>query len=396
MTWEKVKFSDLIDKIENGSRPKGGVDESGDIPSIGAEHLNDQGSFDFSKIKKISNDFFNKLNSGRINQDDIILVKDGATTGKVSYVDKSFPFKEASINEHVFCIRVNQEKLNSKYAFYYLFSEYGQREILLDFHGATVGGISKGFSDKVGIPLPPLSTQLHIASILDHANNLRQLNKQLLQKYDELAQSVFLEMFGDLVKNEKGWKTIRLSDCIEFLTSGSRGWAKYYTEKTGDVFLRINNVGRNRLLLDDIAYVNAPDNAESKRIKTKSGDVLLSITADLGRTAVIPADFPIAYINQHLALIRVKQDLINSFFLSAMISNDFGQNQIKKVTKGGVKSGLNFNDIKGIEIRNPSLEIQNTFEKIIIGIEDQRKSVIHNIEICDNLFQSLMQHAFNN
>jgi len=94
--------------IESGSRPKGGVGTDGEIPSLGAEHLNDEGGFDFSKLKKVSRDFYSKQKRGIINISDILLVKDGATTGKVSYVGEDFIYKEASINEHLFRIQTKK------------------------------------------------------------------------------------------------------------------------------------------------------------------------------------------------------------------------------------------------------------------------------------------------
>ena len=92
------------------------------------------------------------------------------------------------------------------------------------------------------------------------------------------------------------WPLARLGTLLTFLTSGSRGWAAHYAAE-GDLFLRIQNVGRNKLLLDDTAFVRAPDTAEARRTQVQAGDVLLSITADLGRTAVIPDDIGRAFIN---------------------------------------------------------------------------------------------------
>src|SRR5438876_1039059 len=135
----------------------------------------------------------------------------------------------------------------------------------------------------------------------------------------------YLQRLGDPVTNPKGWKTESLGNRIAFITSGSRGWAQYYTNK-GAMFLRIQNVGINQLLLDDLAFVQVPDTAEGRRTQVRGGDLLLSITADLGRTAVIPENFPEAYINQHLALLRLKE--LNPVFLAGFISTPGGKAQI--------------------------------------------------------------------
>ena len=99
------------------------------------------------------------------------------------------------------------------------------------------------------------------------------------------------------------WEVAELGSLLTFLTSGSRGWAGYYAE-SGVPFLRIQNVGRNRLMLDDLAFVRPPSTAEAARTSVQAGDVLLSITADLGRTAVVPQGLGKAYINQHLSILR--------------------------------------------------------------------------------------------
>ena len=154
--------------LENGLRPKGGVRGILEgIPSLGGEHLNADGGFNFEKIKYIPAAFFESLNKGRIYPDDIIVVKDGATTGKTSFVDNNFPHNRAAVNEHLFIVRVDPKVASPKYVFYYLFSSEGQKQILLDFRGATVGGISRNFPLKVTLPIPSQTEQEQIVSEIE-------------------------------------------------------------------------------------------------------------------------------------------------------------------------------------------------------------------------------------
>ena len=154
--------------LESGLRPKGGVGGIlKGIPSLGGEHLNADGGFIFQKIKYIPEDFFDVLNKGHIYPNDIIVVKDGATTGKTSFVDSDFPHKRAVVNEHLFVVRVDPKVAFPKYVFYYLFSSEGQKQILSDFRGATVGGISRNFPQKVDVPIPSMPKQTQIANFLD-------------------------------------------------------------------------------------------------------------------------------------------------------------------------------------------------------------------------------------
>ena len=154
--------------LESGLRPKGGVGGILDgIPSLGGEHLNTDGGFIFEKIKYIPEDFFETLNQGHIYPNDIIVVKDGATTGKTSFVDNDFPYKRAVVNEHVFIVRVDPKVAFPKYVFYCLFNNEGQKQILSDFRGATIGGISRDFPRNVNVSIPAMAEQIHIANFLD-------------------------------------------------------------------------------------------------------------------------------------------------------------------------------------------------------------------------------------
>src|SRR5262249_38057143 len=151
---------------------------------------------------------------------------------------------------------------------------------------------------------------------------------------------------------------VLLGDEITFLTSGSRGWAEYYADK-GDIFIRIQNLKGGRLSLDDVAFVNAPDSAESRRTKVEPGDVLLSVTADLGRTAVVPAGIAKANINQHLVLLRFRE--MNPTFVSYQLASTGGQQQFAKLNRAAVKAGLNFNDGKSVSLLKPPRHQQERF-----------------------------------
>lgn len=200
-------------------------------------------------------------------------------------------------------------------------------------------------------------------------------------------------MFGDPVTNPKGWEVVEMGSLLKFLTSGSRGWAQYYSE-TGDLFLRIQNVRGGRLLLDDIAYVTPPESAEGRRTRVIKGDVLLSITADLGRTAVIPDGLGTAYINQHLALLRLNEKQVSSTYLAFFLASVGGQRQFERMNREGVKAGLNFTDIRGIHVILPPLKLQRKYEAFLNAQNEALNNIYKAIEASESLFNSLLQRAF--
>ena len=205
--WENITLSNFI-TLESGSRPRGGVRGILEgIPSLGGEHLNAEGGFNFEKIKFIPEEFFKSLNDGRIEPNDIIVVKDGATTGKTSFVGNDFPYQRAAVNEHCFIVRVDPEIALPKFVFYYLFSSEGQGQILLDFRGATVGGISRNFPLKVNVPIPQLTEQEQIVSEIEQhlsvSNEIEATIKSEIKRAERLRQSILKHAFsGKLVSQD--------------------------------------------------------------------------------------------------------------------------------------------------------------------------------------------------
>jgi type I restriction enzyme S subunit len=257
--------------------------------------------------------------------------------------------------------------------------------------GASYPAVSDSVVRGSTLPLPPLSEQRRIAAILDQADELRTKRRAALAALDGLAQAVFVEMFGDPISLGSKWNVLELGSVLDYLTSGSRGWAAHYAE-SGDLFLRIQNVGHDELRMDDVAFVKAPDTAEARRTKVASGDVLLSITADLGRTAVVPVGLGPAFINQHLAIVRTRAFVPR--FLSAYLSSPSGQSQVLSKNRQGVKAGLNFDDIRSLRIPCPPISRQQEFslrmDSLAAFALQQRRSTTS----LDALFASIQYRAF--
>ncbi len=201
--WERKILAEVLEIIESGSRPKGGVFEIKEgIPSIGAEHLNSFGGFNFDNIRFIPKEFYEGMNKGKIQKGDVLVVKDGATTGKVSFVGDSFPYAHAAINEHVFRLRV-KEPLEQEFLFWFLYSPSGQEQIQQEFHGSAQGGINQKFVNSVCIPIPSLSEQRRIVSYLKQkmaeVEKLRNAIEKQLEAINALPQAILRKAFrGEL------------------------------------------------------------------------------------------------------------------------------------------------------------------------------------------------------
>ena len=181
-----------------------------------------------------------------------------------------------------------------------------------------------------------------------------------------------------LGKVPASWSVKRLRYCAGMVTSGSRGWAEFFSE-SGALFLRITNLDRESisLKLDDLQRVEPPDGAEGARTLTKAGDLLISITADLGSVAVIPPGFESAYISQHLSLVRLDSDDIDPNWIANSILSLAGKYQLNTAGYGGTKIQLSLSDIKDITFCHPSSldEQQSVLRAVKQEIERNNKLI---------------------
>ena len=344
----------------------------------------------YIQIEDLRNEFnlkYTNQNGVEVNKNDVIIAWDGANAGTIGFNLDGY------IGSTLARLRIVNNNFDPNFLGWLL---KGKFEFLRSqCTGATIPHISKQVLEAISIPSLSLNEQRNIAFILKQVDLVVAKRRQAIYYTEQFLSSAFIDIFGDPILNKNKWEVSEFGNCIDFLTSGSRGWAKYYSEE-GDLFIRIENIGRSTLFLDEnkLQYVKAPANTESKRTKIREGDLLISITADLGRSAVVPKLKHDAYINQHLALTRLKKG-INPIYITHLFSSQFGQSQFQAKNKGGVKAGLNFDDIKTLKIFLPPIDLQNRFSNLVSNVDSlliKQKESKYEIE---TLFKSLMQQYFN-
>ena len=256
--------------------------------------------------------------------------------------------------------------------------------------------IKEDIFEGYSIPLPGLSKQQEIVDILDRVETILNSRQQELEKLDALVKARFIELFGDPIDNPKGYPVHQLSEYITSLTSGSRGWAQYCVDDGEEWFITIKNVKDCHISTDNMQPVNAPDNAEAKRTKVQEGDLLISITADLGRTGVVTKEIAEhgAYINQHLSCIRLNREVLNPSFVAHYMESPAGKEQFIAKNQSAVKAGLNFNSINSLKIMVPPLAEQNRFIDFIEQVDKSKSAVQKSLDETQVLFDSLMQKYF--
>lgn len=243
----------------------------------------------------------------------------------------------AYLNQRV-CRIIPNETIDADFLFYFIPTALKKIENETAF--VTVKHLKAKQLNAVVVPDVPIEEQKKIAAQLNVITNLISLRQRQAEKLDELVKARFVEMFGDPVRNTKLFPQHELKEYIQFLTSGSRGWAKFFSDD-GELFITIKNVKNGHINLSDVQHVMPPDNAEAKRTKVQAGDLLISITADLGRTGVVSDNLAQrgAYINQHLTCIRLKKDEVLPQYVSAFWKVLRGRGSFLLKTKVLLKQG---------------------------------------------------------
>lgn len=247
---------------------------------------------------------------------------------------------------------------------------------------------------KVGIPSLPEQERVvarieELFSELDKAVETLQTTKQQLAVY---RQAVLKEAFSNITNKKP------LREITSIVTSGSRGWAKYYAD-FGARFVRITDLTRDRIILknDSIQYVSLPENVEGTRSRLYPNDVLISITADLGSIALVPNDIKEAYINQHIALVRFN-NTVQGEYMAWYLKSEWGQKDLLKNKRGGGKLGLGLDDIRNTPVPivsdKAAKEILYKIESRLSVCESIDQTVDTALAQADALRQSILKQAF--
>jgi type I restriction enzyme S subunit len=298
---------------------------------------------------------------------------------------------DAWLNQHIFKVEFNKLKWDKNFFKHLISSKLD--EMIGQVHGATMKHITKGKFDNIDVPYPPLATQQKIAAILDEADALRRKDKALLAKYDELLQAVFYDMFGDPVKNEKGWESGTIRDVV---TEVKYGTSKPAEDSGQYPYLRMNNITyTGDWDFSSMKYINLTEGERDKYLIRK-GDLVFNRTNSkelVGKTAVYELDEEMAIAGY---LIRVRtNERADANYLSAYLNSKHGKKTLTGMCKSIIgMANINAQELQDIKILIPPVELQNRFAEICSNIQHQKSQIIQQQTHSEQLFQSLMQRAF--
>lgn len=388
--WEMVRLGDVCQFI-NGDRgvnypSKKDFIEAG-VPFINAGHLNNK-SIDFSEMNYISFEKYMQLGSGKVRNGDILYCLRGSL-GKQAVV-KDFDF--GAIASSLVIIRPLSE-VAVKYLSYCLESSKVLKQQLQANTGSSQPNLSATNVKNYSIPLPPLDEQKRIAQNLDLASEIVKGYKDQLAELDKLVQSVFYEMFGDPVTNEKGWKITCLGEVCKKVTDGTHNSPE--NSVTGEYrYITAKNIKRDGILLSNITYVTKQVHEEIyARCNPEIGDVLyIKDGVTTGIAVVNTLNEPFSMLSS-VALLKLKETICNKYLCNVLNCKEMYQ-KIRENMGGAAITRLTLVKIKNIQIPLPPLPLQTHFASIVTDIEAQKAKIQQALTEAENLFNSLMQEYF--
>jgi type I restriction enzyme S subunit len=366
MSWEMVKFGKVLE-IKNGrdhkkvNTPNGiyPIYGSGGIMGYANEYLCNENATIIGRKGSINNPIF--------------------VTKKFWNIDTAFALcSSPSIDPKFlfyFCLTYNFEKHNK---------------------ATTLPSLTKKDLLEIEIPLPPLSTQQRIAEILDKADALRRKDQALLKKYDDLAQAIFIDMFGDPVKNEIGWEVKRLGDSIKKVQIGPFGTQLHESDYVLDGIPVINpmHIGDLKIKPNYKYSISKEKYNELDQYHLSVGDVILARRGEMGRCAIVGEKEKGFLCGTGSLFISVDKNKLEPLFLVYVLSRKSSRIALENASAGTTMSNLNKNIVNEFKVILPDIEKQRAFVKAI-KISEQNIDLTNQLLSNSNtLFQSLLQQAF--
>lgn len=370
--WEYKKLGEVCDILDSQRKPVTKKDrKKGIYPYYGATGIQDF----------VDNYIFD----GRY----VLVGEDGAkwsANEKCAYIIEG----KTWINNHAHVLSTKNMVIDSFLTYYLNFSD-------LDSYisGAIIRKLTQSSLKSIPIPLPPKPTQLAIVAELDKINELIQLKKQQLEDYDQLAQSIFYEMFGDPVENEKGWEVKKLGEVCE-VTSSKRIFADDYVEK-GIPFYRSKEViekSKNLPISVELFITEEKYNNINKSYGVPQiDDILITAVGTIGKIWKVNTIEPFYFKDGNIIWIRKYNEINSTYFKDSLY---YLIDEFKKVNANGAAyNALTIIKLKQMQVPLPPLPLQQQFAARIEAIERQKQQVSETIKDLETLLASRMQYWFD-
>ena len=273
------------------------------------------------------------------------------------------------------CAIKSLQKLD--YLFLYHFLKSIEKEISSKGEGSTFTAINRKDIERIEIPVPPLPTQRKIVSILERAEKLKNLRKEANGETNTIIQALFYEMFGDPVRNEKGWDVKKLEEvCEKLFAGGDVPKDNFSKEKTEEYSVPIYSNGIDEKALYGFTNIR----------KVTKPSITISGRGTIGYSAIRTGGF---YPIIRLIVATPNEKIINILYLNQVIKN------LKIQNTGTSIPQLTVPMIKKNNVPVPPISLQNQFAYLVEKIESVKEKQTQSSKEINTLFDALMQKAFN-
>ena len=331
-----------------------------------------------------------------VSADDVLVSTVRPNLNGVALLDASLDGATASTG---YCVlRPSKSKLDPKYLRYWVESIPFVDEMTRLATGASYPAVSDAIIKASRIPLPPLPTQRRIAAVLDKAQALVANDRRTLAVYDQLAKSLFLEMFGDPVRNERGWEKKSMRDVVERISDGPFGSnlkSDHYAD-AGIRVIRLSNVGVGVFIDEDKAYVREDHFEKIRKYSCGPGDVLV---ATMGTPNIRACKFPdhlkVAIHKADNILVRPRKGVVLDDYMVGLFNSPSILSMAENDMHGQTRTRISMGQIAKWEIPVPPISVQVRYQKAIAAEERLKLSSETSLRRSEGLFGSLLQQAFS-
>ncbi len=247
---------------------------------------------------------------------------------------------------------------------------------------------------NITIPVPSLSEQQHIVEELDLLGSVIEKKKEQLKELDNLAQSIFYDMFGDPIENPKGWEVKKMQDVCSHIVDCPHSTPKKVEYETQYPCIRTSELKGGTVQWDTMQYL---DEVEYKiriaRLRPLAGDIVFGREGSIGDAVILPNGYFFS-LGQRTMLLRTNNTLISNVFLHRTILSEWVKKQIDAVNVSSTVAHVNIKDFKLFDIPLPPLSLQQSFASKIEAIEKQKEQIKQSIKEVETLFNSRMDYYF--
>ena len=383
--WEYKKLGEIC-QIVTGSTPKTSVQEywGGKYPWVTPAELKGDVFIDDTE-RHITDEAVAHTNVTLL-PIGTVLLSSRAPIGKVAITTREMYCNQGFKN--LIC----SDTIFNKYLYFWL---KGKTDYLNSLgRGATFKEISKSIVENIQIPLPPIQSQQSIVSELDKINELICLKKEQLKDYDNLAQSIFYEMFGDPVANDKKWDIESLGKVCD-VRDGTHD-SPQYLQESPYILITSKNLVNGKIDYSNVNYISEEDYiAINKRSQVDDGDIIMAMIGTIGNPIIVKLEEH-KFCIKNVALIKFFNDsLVSNKYVHSLLNNESYLTFIKSQNKGGTQKFVALGTIRKLPIPIPPLSYQQQFAQRIKLIEQQKAEIQNTIADLETLLASRMQYWFD-